>query len=784
MFRRLVCVAALLGSVATSAAAPPPTPPTPHVAKVARFLDPADVRLLDGPFQSAQERDAKYLLSLSADRLLARFRKESGLDPKADGYPGWEAETISGHTLGHYLSACARMYAATGDDRFRDRVASIVAELAECQAAAGDGYVSAIPGGRKALEEVAAGNIRSKGFDLNGIWVPWYTLHKEMAGLRDCYTLCGNAQALVVMKGIGDFALKTTDKLDAGQLNTMLRCEHGGMNEVAADLFALTGDAKYLDLARRFNDHQVLDPLSAHKDILPGLHSNTQIPKVIGAARQHELAGDQRLASAATFFWDTMTQNHCYATGGNSLNEYLGPPRILGGRLDGNTSETCNTYNMLRLTRVLHSWNPQARYMDFYERALYNHILASQSPDSAAVCYFVPLRPGSRKPFQGLEDSFTCCVGTGMENHASYGDAIYSEGDDAIYVNLFIPSTATFRSLGVTLRQTTSFPDATHTQLEISTDGPRDFTLKIRRPWWIAGLPPVTINNKIARPTLDANGYLEIRGTWRAGDRVLISLPMELTVEPTPDDPTVVAILAGPIVLAGELGNDPPPPQEIPAIVTQGAAANTWLLRSPGPHLRFHSRGAVRPRDVTLVPFFRIADQYYSVYWPRYTPEQWDSQQQRLRELEEARRRLDARTADFVQPGEMQPERDHAFEGDRTNTGEHRGLRWRDAYRGGWFSFAMKTPADGDASLICTYWGSDIGEREFDILVDDVKIATQVLNNHRPGEFFDVAYPIPPELIRGKPHVRVKFQAHERKTAGGVFGCRIVRALQDASGDK
>ncbi len=753
----------------------PPAVIEPRIKPEAAPFDPASVKLLDGPFKAAQDRDAQYLLSLSVDRLLARFRTESGLPAKAEGYGGWEAETISGHTLGHYLSACARMFAATGDARFKERTAQIVAELAECQAAVGDGYVAAIPGGHKALEDVRKGNIRSKGFDLNGIWVPWYTLHKQMAGLRDCYVLCGNSQALRVMQGLGDYALLVTAGLDEAQLNTMLRCEHGGMNEVAADLYAITGEEKYLTLARRFNDHQVLDPLSEGKDILPGLHSNTQIPKLIGAARQHELAGDPKLESAATFFWETMTTRHCYVTGGNSLNEYLGQPGILGASLNGNTSETCNTYNMLRLTRMLHAWKPRAAYMDFYERALYNHILASQDPASAGVCYYVPLKPASRKPFQGLEDSFTCCVGTGMENHASYGDAIYSHGDEVLYVNLFIPSSLHWEEKKLTVVQETEFPDGPSTRLTLTCGTPSEFAIRVRHPGWIPGVMDVQVNGQRAIVTTGADGYAVIRRTWKTGDVITIALPAPLRLEPTPDDPTTVALLAGPIVLAGDLGPTMPEPSAIPVIVTDNADVSGWARRQTSPLMEFQTTGVVRPGDVKLVPFFRIASQFYSVYWRRFDQEQWKRQVEQSQQREEQRRQLEAMTTDFVQPGEMQPERDHGFEGDRTNTGEHMGLRWRDAYRGGWFSFLMKAPESGAARLVCTYWGSDTGERMFDILVDDVVVGTQTLDRNRPGEFFDVTYDVPETLIHGKERVRVKFQAREKMFAGGVFGCRILR---------
>lgn len=767
--------------------------PTPAL----RPVPPSAVRLLDGPFKVAQDADVDYLLGLSADRLLARFRADAGLPAVAEGYGGWEADTIGGHTLGHYLSGCAKMYASTGDTRFRDRVAAIVDELAACQAAntaAGvPGYVAAIPNGKKVFAELKAGDIRSKGFDLNGLWVPWYTLHKLMAGLRDAHALCDNARALEVWKGLADFSLSVVGALDDKQLNLMLRCEHGGMNEVAADLYAITRDPKHLDLARRFCDWQVLDPLADGKDILPGLHANTQVPKLIGAARLYELTGEEKLRKAAEFFWTTVSTNHTYANGGNSLNEYFGPAGALAARLQGNTSETCNTYNMLKLTKHLHAWRgpliePPSRtpsdpgdVMAFYERSLYSHILASQDPRSARVLYYTPLRNGGRKDFQRLHDDFTCCVGSGMENHASYGDAIYSLAASAdvrtIVVDLYIPSQLTMP--WGTLRQERSVPDSTQTSFTVRSKEP--LTLLFRRPWWAAST--TIVNNGGAPQQSDQPGYTRVDLKPRAGESELtgqidIRFEIKLQAFPAPDDPSVVSLHYGPVLMAAPLGTNEPSPAALPVLVVSGKNdldAPSWFKQKDG-ELAFTSTNAVRPSPVSLVPFYRILDDHYTVYWRRLDESQWQAQLALIRAEEERRRELERMTVDFVQPGEMQPERDHDFQGDRTNQGEHRGLRWRDAYRGGWFSFKMKSdPAAKSLRLVCTYWGSDTGDRDFDILIDDTVIATQKLDRNKPGEFFDVTYDIPAELVKGKADLRVKFRCVPPKTAGGVFGVRVIR---------
>lgn len=758
----------------------------------------ADVSLLDAPapftnpFKTARDAHAQYLLRLDAARLLARFRTDAGLETKVEGYDGWERDTIGGHSLGHYLSACAKMYAGTGDERFKQRVAFIVDELALCQARNGEngfpGYVAAIPGGKKALAEVAAGNIRSKGFDLNGIWVPWYTLHKQMAGLRDAHAFCSNAKALEVWRGLADYCYGIVGGLTDEQLDRMLRCEHGGMNEVAADLWEITREPRYLDLARRFNDRRVLMPLAEGRDILPGLHSNTQIPKLIGAARQYELTGDAALGSAARFFFETVTRHHTYATGGNSMNEYMGPRDVLGARLEGNTTETCNTYNMLKLARHLHEWSGDAAIIDYSERALYNHILASKDPAGDGVCYFTPLRPGSTKPFQRPFEDFTCCVGSGMENHASYADAIYSRSQPAasshqspsLLVNLFISSEVRWAQQGLRLVQETGFPDQESTLLRFECKNPVRLALKIRMPGWLAGTPTVEVNGARIEVDTTKGTYCTIDREWKNGDQVRVSLPMQVTAEATPDDPDRVAFLYGPIVLAGVMEQTETDIRRTPHLVCDAAELTTRITRTDTGRLAFRTNHAARPADLPLMPLYRIGGERYMVYWKRLSESQWALRQGDIERAEAEQRARIARTVDFFQPGEMQPERDHGFDGVFTNAGEHLGRRWRDAGPRGWIAFNLKAPKEGPAVLVCTYWGSDAGGREFDISIDDVVIATQVLDHAKPNEFFDVEYTIPAAVLTGKDQVRVKLSSKPDRMTGGLFGCGILRAPSPA----
>jgi DUF1680 family protein len=733
-----------------------------------------DVRLLDGPFEHAMQKDVEWLTALEPDRFLSWFRKNAGLEPKAEVYGGWESQSIAGHSLGHYLSACAMGYAATSDTRLLQKVNYIVDELALCQETESDGYTAAIPDGRKVFAEVARGEIRSKGFDLNGCWVPWYTTHKVMAGLRDAYLFCDNEKAKEVLVKMADWAYETTDKLSDEKIQLMLACEHGGMNEAAADVYSITADKKYLTLAERFNHKFVLDPLSKQQDKLAGLHCNTQVPKLIGCARQYEMTGDEYFKRAAHFFWETVVDNHSYVIGGNSNGEYLGEPGKLSNRLSDNTAETCNTYNMLRLTKHLLTWEPKAKYGDFYERALFNHILASQDPASGMVCYYVPLRQGAKKTYSTPDDSFWCCVGTGMENHVKYAESVYFHKDNDLYVNLFIASQLNWREKGLVLRLDTGFPHEETIRLSFQCERPTEFTVHIRKPYWAKQGMRIKYNTVEQELKVAEDGFVALKKTWKDGDRLEINIPMSLRIETMPDNHNRIALLYGPLVLAGEFGLEVPQPW-VPVLVTDGRDVKQWVKPARMEMLRFKTVGVGRPSDFTMIPFYRMHHQHYSVYFDLFTEQDWqkrqadyDQEQKRLKELEE-------RTVDVMAIGEMQPERNHNLQGEKTSAGEHMGRKWRHAVDGGYFAFDMKVLTGQKMELICTYWGGDSGGREFDILIDDETITTQVLNNNKPGEFFDAVYSIPKELTKGKEKVRIKFAAHQGRMAGGLFGCRMVK---------
>jgi DUF1680 family protein len=730
-----------------------------------------DVQLLDGPFKTAMEADSRYLLIIEPDRLLADFRTHAGLTAKAKRYGGWESEGLAGHTLGHYLSACSMHYAVTRDKRFLDKVNYIVDELAEC-APRRNGYLGAIPKEDSVWAEVEMGHIHSGGFDLNGAWSPWYTVHKIMAGLLDAYLYCDNKKALDVETGMANWTAHTLRNLPDSLLQHMLYCEYGGMNDVLANTYALTGDKKYLDLSYKFYDKRILDSLALQKDILPGKHSNTQIPKIIGCIRRYELTGDTKDETIARFFWQTVVNDHTYAPGGNSNYEYMGPARQLNDALTDNTMETCNTYNMLKLTRHLFALQPSATLMDYYERALYNHILSSQNHSTGMMCYFVPLRMGTQKEFSDSFNTFTCCVGSGMENHVKYGESIYFQGSDgSLYVNLFIPSQLNWKEKGVVIQQQTKLPADNSIAFTIQAAKPVSFPFHIRNPHWSGQQVWVAVNGqRLTNVKVDDNGYFTIARTWKTGDKVEFKPELQLYTSALPDNPNRRAIFYGPVVLAGVLGNkEPDPVTGIPVFVTREADPDKWLKASDKEPLVFHAVNT-SPQDVTLVPFNQVQKEYYTVYWDVFTPQSWAEQQKIYEEEKRKKRQMEEHTVDLLRLGEMQPERDHNVTGEKIYTGEDHNRKWRLAWPGGYLSFIMKTDPDKTNSLLCTYWGMDNRGRKFDILVNDVKITTEDINKYKASRFYDITYPIPAGLTKGKDKVTIRFQPAPNNMVGPVYG--------------
>jgi len=745
-------------------------------SSVAPF-DLTEVKLLDSSFKKAMDLDEKYLLSLAPDRLLSWFRKEAGLEPKGEVYGGWESDQVAGHTLGHYLSACSMMYASTGNKKLLDRINYIVDELDACQSANGNGYLGAIPGGKQLFKEISERNIISEetsGFRLNGIWSPWYTIHKMFAGLLDVQKYCDNKKALEIAKKFGAWAWNTTKNLARDEFQKMLICEYGGMNETMAELYARTGDKKYLELAEEFFDNKVLLPIINHSDSLNGLHSNTQIPKIIGLLRIYELTGKDNYLSAAKFFWNIVVKHHSYVIGGNSENEYFGKADNLSARLDSNTCETCNTYNMLKLTRELYKLDPKESYIEFYERALYNHILASQNPETGMMCYFVPLEAGAFKTFSTPFNDFWCCVGSGMENHSKYGRNIYFHNNDSLIVNLFIPSKVYWNEKGISITQQTDFPNSGKSKFIINCGTPEEFSFLIRYPAWSDENLNVSINGKKQSIANNPGSYITLNRKWENGDIIEIDLSPSLHLETMKDDPKKAVILYGPIVLAGLLGpeNDlkAEQPDYVPYLVVKDRKINQWISRLPGSENEFHTIKAGRPRDIILRPFYLVHNYRYNVYWNFLTYEEWQEKQKKIRNEISAYKNLMHTSVDFVHPGIEESENVHNFKGEKSNAGEEARNKWRVANYGGWMSFDLKINSNDPVKLVCRYSGSVKKEREFDIYVDDEKVASQTLNKDNPGGFIDVTYKLDEKLTKGKDKITVKFVALSGGVAGGVFG--------------
>ncbi len=758
----------------------------------------ADVRLGDGPFKHAEALNLEYLRTLDVDRLLAPYRTEAGLTPRAAPYPNWESTGLQGHTAGHYLTALAQAWASTGDAGMKQRLDYMVAELAACQRAHGNGYVGAIPRSRELWAEVSTGTLRVERFSVNGAWVPWYNLHKLFAGLRDASVIAGSAEARDVLVTLADWCATLVGGLTDSQLQAMLTAEHGGMNEVLADVYALTGERKYLTLAARFSHRAVLDPLARHEDPLTGLHANTQIPKVIGAARIAELGGDAAGADLAAFFWQTVVGRRTVAFGGNSVREHFNPPDDFSSMIESREGpETCNTYNMLRLTEWLFRTTGDARYADFYERALFNHILSTQHPGHGGFVYFTPIRPRHYRVYSQPSQCFWCCVGTGLENHSKHGQFAYAHSADAVYVNLFMASTVTWRDRGVTIRQDTSFPDTPRTRLVLSLDSPQRFTLNVRHPGWVArDAFAITVNGTRWAVHSTPSSYAPLTREWHDGDVVDVSLPMRTALEPLGGS-DYLAVMHGPILLAAKTPSQPLPglvagdgrmahvspgaylPLDgAPMFVGERATLGSRIHAVPGKVLTFEARELIRPDDargLELVPFFRIHDSRYVIYWRAIEPAAYDGVVSALREAERARLALDRRTVDRVVPGEQQPEVEHNLRSEGSATGSTHGRPWRDA--GGWFSYDLRA---GDArsplTLSVTYWAGERG-RTFDVLVNDRRVASVSLDGRQPDRFVETAYAIPVDLVEAATAgtLTVRFVAAAGSRTGGVYDVRLLK---------
>ena len=771
-----------------------------------------DVKLLSSPFLQAQQTDLHYILALDPDRLSAPFLREAGLTPKAPSYTNWENTGLDGHIGGHYLSALSMMYAATGDTAIYHRLNYMLNELHRAQQAVGTGFIGGTPGSLQLWKEIKAGDIRAGGFSLNGKWVPLYNIHKTYAGLRDAYLYAHSDLARQMLIDLTDWMIDITSGLSDNQMQDMLRSEHGGLNETFADVAEITGDKKYLELARRFSHKVILDPLIKDEDRLNGMHANTQIPKVIGYKRVAEVSKDDKdwnhaaeWDHAARFFWNTVVNHRSVCIGGNSVREHFHPSDNFTSMLnDVQGPETCNTYNMLRLTKMLYqnsgdvdnSNKPDPRYVDYYERALYNHILSSQEPDKGGFVYFTPMRPGHYRVYSQPETSMWCCVGSGLENHTKYGEVIYAHRQDTLYVNLFIPSQLNWKEQGVTLTQETLFPDDGKVTLRIDKASKKKLTLMIRIPGWAGSSKDyaITINGQKKKYAIrpGVSTYLPIHRKWKKGDVITFNLPMEVSLEQIPDKKDYYAFLYGPIVLAASTGTEhldgiyaddsrgghiahgkQIPLQEVPMLIGNPVSIRTSLHKLNGNKLAFSYDGNIYPaqmgKPLELVPFFRLHNSRYAVYFRQTSEEQFKAIQEEMATAERKATELANQTVDLIFPGEQQPESDHGIQYEESETGTHKDRHFRRAKK--WFSYNLKVKKEA-SQLMLTIRKEDRNKTM--ILLNNERLTlTPTISKADKDGFITLNYLLPQKLKAGSCEILLKPDGTEWTSA--IYEVRLLK---------
>lgn len=761
-----------------------------------------DITLLDGPLKHARDLNVQVLLKYDCDRMLAPYRKEAGLQPRKPSYPNWDG--LDGHVGGHYLSALA-INAATGNEECRKRMEYMISELqlvldannqrleAWCH-----NYIGGVPNSAKMWTAFSKGDFGS----YFGTWAPFYNIHKMYAGLRDAWLYCGNEQAKNLFLKFCDWAVDITRDLNDEQMEKMLGNEHGGMNEVLADAYAITGEQKYLNCARRFSHKLLLVPMEEGKDCLDNMHANTQIPKVIGYQRIAELAHDVQYHNASEYFWEIVTRQRSLALGGNSRREHFPTKETCIDYInDIDGPESCNTYNMLKLTEDLNRVKPDGMYGDFYETAMFNHILSTQHPQHGGYVYFTSARPRHYRNYSAPNKAMWCCVGTGMENHGKYGQFVWTHDkgvkaeDDALYVNLFVASELNWKERKMVIRQQTAFPYAETSVVEVAK-GKGTFILKVRKPSWCENFTVKGVG--FDADSYEENGFVCMKRKWKKGDQVKISMPMHAYIKPMINVPQYVAIMYGPILLGMKTGTE-----DMRSLIADDSRFGQYaggkklaldeapillpkhlddiaknLKPVPGKPLHFklatHMENTI---DGELQPFFEIHDSRYMMYWLALGENDYKAYMQKLADEEKARQALEARTVDKVNPGEQQPETDQRMETDDSNKGNTEGIFFRDAKDGHYFSYLMQTKGETNLSLQLKFWGQDEWRTsEFDIYVND-KLLCSVNNSHRwrTTQFKTVDYAIPSEFVKGKKEIRVKFVAHKGKQVGQIYGVRLVK---------
>ena len=751
----------------------------------------SDVKLTDSYFKNAMELHKGYLLSLDVDRLIPHVRRNVGLTGKKENYGGWE--THGGCTYGHYMSACAMMYAATGEKAFKDKLDYLLSELKECQQQEEDGWFITGKRAKDGYKQLLRGEVvlnkpdeTGQPWNYNKNGNSWYCVHKILAGLRDAYVYAGLEEAKNVLMPLADFIANIALNSNKDLFQSTLSVEQGGMNEVFTDIYAFTGNKKYLETAKCFNHINVIYPIANGEDILFGRHANDQIPKFVGVAKEYEYVDNKVYREAAQNFWDIVVDKHTLAIGGNSCCERFGLPGEESKRLDYSSAETCNTYNMLKLSRLLFLMNGDCKYLNYYEHALYNHILASQDPDMpGCVTYYTSLLPGAFKQYSTPYDSFWCCVGTGMENPAKYAESVYFKNGKNLLVNLYIPSDLIWKEQNFKLKMDTKFPDSDTVSIQIMDKGNFSGTILFRYPDWVERRPEVRINGEYARVELRKGAYIRLLDPIKSGDRLTLVFPRALSIRYTKDEPHFGSLMYGPILLAGELGNKNMPDdrvsdnralrkelpeQNIPFLVGSLADLNSWIVKDPQSPLHFTVRNGGKQKDVSLIPYFQMHHQRHTVYWKIYSPDEYIYREEAL--------------TDVVKIGNAENEKQHHLQGENDSIYWHdyfwaRNARYRMADNGGWFSYTLKIDKKemNPYYLICRYWGDDSKQNVFDIYVDYKYLETVDLNRKLYLTYVDDTYKIPKEWTQNKSSLNVSFRAKEGGRAGGLYELKITADL-------
>lgn len=798
-------VGTLLSAYATAEAADTKIVVNPVQPAQRTLFSLTDVRLGDSQFKDIQELDHAYLLSLEPERLLSWFRREAGLAPDAPAYPFWESEDVwgggplAGHIMGFSLSSMSMMYEATGDEALKRKIEKMVRGLKECQDAQGDGYLLATINGRRIFEEVVSGKFTTNNPTINGVWEPVYIMNKIMLGLYNAYLSCDLPQAKDVLVKMADwFGYQVLDKLTYEQIQELLVCEHGSINESYITVYEITGDEKYLKWAKLLNDEDMLIPAAEERDILNGWHANTQIPKFTGFEKVYNYTQEDKYTRAAQFFWETVVDKHTWVIGGNSTGEHFFPVDQFEKRVpsDGGP-ESCNSVNMMRLTETLYQDYGRMKMVDYYERVLYNHILANYDPHEGMCTYYTSMRPAHYRIYGTQHHSFWCCTGTGMEAPAKFGKMIYAHQGSELYVNLFMPSELNWKDKGVKLVQNTDFPDNNKVVFVINTAAGAHFTLNIRKPHWsTAKKMTVWVNGKKMQLAPNTEGYVQLDRSWSNGDKVEVELTPQVTVEYLKGSDKYAAFLYGPVVLAAKVDNNgleeaysfrfpkrtvatlEIPMLTAPALIGSLDKIKKAVSRKSDKELVFECSSEVASTTFELIPFNRIHFNRYAIYFPLYKQMKdyqavYDQEKKTILENE----MLQANTVDHVLIQSPLSESDHKLAGVNMDWGEAYGRSWRHASNGGYFMYQMAVLPDVPQSLYMQFINTDGGARVFDVLVDGKQIAT--IDRCQPKDIPDLFYyevvPLPKELLSGKNSVTVKLHAKKNNTVGGLFDIRIVK---------